>query len=48
MSRTFHVGDLLSATTPMLLSPRKLDGVRDLLQHLVGEHLDRGCGDDKE
>lgn len=40
MSRTFHVGDLLSVTTPNLLSPRKLDGVQDLLEHLVGEHLD--------
>lgn len=40
MSKTFHLGDLLSVTTGTLLAPTKMRGVTALLQHLTGVKLD--------
>lgn len=38
-ARTFHIGDVLSAMTGRLLSPRGLEGLCDILSHLAGESL---------
>jgi hypothetical protein len=38
-SRTFHLGDVLSVMTGRLVSPRHIDGVYDILNHLTGESL---------
>lgn len=35
--QTFHLGDLLSVTTPYLLAPTLMDGVESLLTHVTGE-----------
>lgn len=35
--KTFHLGDLLSVTTPHLLAPNLMDGVQALLEHVTGE-----------
>lgn len=40
MSKTFHLGDLLSVTTGTLLAPNKMRGVSALLEHLTGVRLD--------
>lgn len=37
--REFHLGDVLSVTTGILVSPRKLDGLWELLDHMTGESL---------
>ena len=37
---TFHVGDILSVLQPLLVSPRGIDGVADLLTFMAGEPLD--------
>ena len=38
-ARHFHIGDVLTVTTGMLLSPRGMDGVYDILNFLTGENL---------
>ena len=40
MSKTFHLGDLLSVTTGTLLAPTKMRGVSTLLEHLTGVRLE--------
>ncbi|WP_159052397.1 hypothetical protein [Streptomyces longwoodensis] len=37
--RTFPLADLLSVTTPALLSRRGMEGLGDLLAHMTGETL---------
>jgi hypothetical protein len=37
--REFHIGDVLSITTSMLVSPRRMDGVYDILGYMTGEPL---------
>ena len=36
-TRLFHLGDVLSLTTSVLLSPRYMDGVYDIVQYLARE-----------
>jgi hypothetical protein len=36
-TKIFHLGDVLSVTTSMLLSPRYMDGVYELVRYLTGE-----------
>ncbi|WP_280246192.1 hypothetical protein [Nocardia abscessus] len=36
-TRSFHIGDILSITTEVLVSPRHIDGVYDILQWMTGE-----------
>lgn len=38
-TKSFHVGDLLSVTTGVLVSPSHMDGVYAVLSHLCGESL---------
>lgn len=38
-TREFHVGDILSAITGTLLSPRLIEGMYDLLGYMTGEPL---------
>lgn len=38
--RTFHLGDLLSVTTGVLVSPRYMDGLTDIVGYLTGADLD--------
>ncbi|GLU88921.1 hypothetical protein [Agromyces sp. NBRC 114283] len=38
-TREFHIGDVLSAATGRLVSPRHIDGVYDILGYMVGEKL---------
>jgi hypothetical protein len=38
-TQTFHLGDLLSITTGVLVSPSRMDGVQEILQFLTGEPL---------
>lgn len=38
-ARDFHIGDILSITTGVLLSPRKMDGVYDILNFMTGDNL---------
>lgn len=38
-ARSFHLGDILSATTGRLVSPRHVDGVYDILGFMTGESL---------
>jgi hypothetical protein len=35
--RVFHLGDVLSIITGVLLSPRYMDGVYELIRYLMGE-----------
>lgn len=37
--RTFHIGDILSVTTGLLVSPRHMDGMYDLLGYMTGDEL---------
>lgn len=37
MTRRFHVGDILSVTTGVLVSPRGMDGVHDIIEFMVGD-----------
>lgn len=39
-SRRFHIGDLLSVTTGVLVSPRYMDGLSDIVSYLTGVDLD--------
>lgn len=38
-TRDFHIGDILSITTGFLVSPRRMDGVYDILDYMTGEDL---------
>jgi hypothetical protein len=38
-TRTFPLADILSVTTPALLSRRGMDGLGDLLTHMTGDGL---------
>jgi len=37
--RNFHIGDILSITTGRLVSPRRMDGVYDILNYMTGDDL---------
>ena len=37
--RDFHIGDIVSAGTGMLVSPRHIEGVYDILNFMTGESL---------
>jgi hypothetical protein len=37
--KKFHLGDILSITDGKLVSPRHIDGVYDILNHLFSENL---------
>ena len=37
--REFHLGDVLSVTAGILLSPRHMEGVYDILKYLTGDNL---------
>jgi hypothetical protein len=37
--RLFHLGDILSITTDVLVSPRHIDGVYDILGYMTGDTL---------
>lgn len=36
---SFHLGDVLSITTGKLVSPRRMDGIYDILNFMTGESL---------
>jgi hypothetical protein len=38
-TKQFHLGDILSITTGRLVSPRHIDGVYDILNHMTGDSL---------
>jgi hypothetical protein len=38
-TRDFHLGDILSVTTGLLVSPRHIDGVYDVLNWMTGDSL---------
>lgn len=38
-SKQFHLGDVLSITTGILMSPRKMDGVYDILNFMTQDNL---------
>lgn len=38
-TRDFHLGDILSVTTGLLVSPRHVDGVGDILTWMTGDSL---------
>lgn len=49
-TRSFHIGDILSVTTGRLVSPRRIEGVYDILNWMTGEslfthQLPRACGE---
>lgn len=39
MIREFYLGDILSITTDRLVSPRKMDGVYEILNYMTGDDL---------
>lgn len=39
MTRDFDLGDILSVTTGRLVSPRHMDGIYDILNHMTGDNL---------
>src|SRR5687767_8981036 len=39
-SRRFHIGDLLSVTTGVLVSPRYMEGLGDVVSYLTGADID--------
>lgn len=39
VSRSFHLGDVLSVTTGFLVSPRHMDAIHDLLDFMTGDEL---------
>lgn len=48
MTRTFHLGDLVSVVTGRLVSPRLMDGVYDVVDYVTGQahythQLPRAC-----
>lgn len=38
-ARPFHLGDVLSVTTGLLVSPRHMNGVYDILNFMTGDNL---------
>lgn len=38
-TKTFHLGDVLSVTTGLLVSPRHMEGIYDVLNHMTGDNL---------
>ncbi len=38
-NKNFHIGDVLSITTGCLVSPRKMEGVYDILNFMTGDNL---------
>lgn len=38
-AKEFHIGDVLSVTTGRLVSPRHIEGVYDILNHMTGESV---------
>jgi len=38
-TKQFHLGDILSITTGMLVSPRHIDGIYDILNFMTGDDL---------
>ena len=38
-ARDFHLGDILSVTTGLLVSPRHIEGVYDILNWMTGDNL---------
>lgn len=38
-ARSFHLGDILSITTGALVSPRRMDAIYDLCNHMTGDNL---------
>jgi hypothetical protein len=38
-TREFHLGDVLSITTGVLVSPRRMEGVSDILEFMTGSDL---------
>lgn len=38
-TRNFHLGDILSVTTGCLLSPRRMEGVYDILNFMTADNL---------
>ncbi|MET8985874.1 hypothetical protein ABZW49_10535 [Nonomuraea wenchangensis] len=38
-TRDFHIGDILSVTTGLLVSPRHIQGVYDILNWMTGDNL---------
>lgn len=39
MSKTFHIGDILSCTTGRLLSPTGMSGIYEILNYMTGDDL---------
>lgn len=39
MSKRFHLGDVLTITTDLLVSPRHVAGVYDILNYMTGDNL---------
>ena len=39
MKRDFHIGDILSVTTGLLMSPRRIGGVYDILNYMTRDNL---------
>jgi hypothetical protein len=39
VSRTFHLGDILSVTTGRLVSPRHIGGIHELLDYMTTDRL---------
>lgn len=39
MTREFDLGDVLTITTGIMLSPRRIDGVYDILNYMTGDNL---------
>jgi hypothetical protein len=37
--RPFHLGDILTITTGLLVSPRHVDGIYDILNFMTGDNL---------
>ena len=37
--KRFHIGDVLTVVTGNVVSPRGLNGVYDILQFMIGDHL---------
>lgn len=38
-AKPFHIGDVLSITTGLLVSPRHMQGVYEILNHMTGDNL---------
>ena len=38
-TKRFHLGDVLSVTTGILMSPRRIEGVYDILNFMTGDNL---------